>query len=116
MKLVGIAVPGLAVSSIFAYRPRESSPTREHAQEGALPPGGRSHTSRRKARATPMGAIHPAVPALVREIAREKGIPVGVRGEVAGDPEAMPKPVEAGASLSMVPLSVLEIEKLVGEL
>jgi phosphoenolpyruvate-protein kinase (PTS system EI component) len=63
-----------------------------------------------------MGAVHPAVPALVCETAREKGIPVSVRGEVTGDPEAVPKPVEAGASLSMEPLSVLKIEKLVGEL
>ncbi len=116
MKLVGIATPGLTVSSIFAYRSRESSPTGGHAPEGALPPRGRSHTSRRKARAAHMGAVHPAVPALVREAAREKGTPVSVRGAVAGDPEAMPKPVEAGAGLSVAPLSVLEIEKLVGEL
>jgi len=66
-----------------------------------------------------MDAVYPAVPALVSLVckaAREKGTPVSVRGAVTGDPETMPKPVEAGTGISVVPLSVLEIEKLVGEL
>jgi len=94
VKLIVIA-PGLAVSPIFAHRRRESSPAGErltgaHALE----------------RLSLLEAVHPAVLALVSlvcEAAREKGILLGVCGEV-------------GASLSTAPPSMTRIEKLVGEL
>jgi phosphoenolpyruvate-protein kinase (PTS system EI component) len=54
---------------------------------------------------------------LVYEAAREKGILLGgVCGEVAGGPEVVSKPVEAGATLSTALPSTPGIEKLVGEL
>ena len=65
-------------------------------------------------------AGHPAVLALVRltcEAAREKGIPVGVCGEAAGDREIAPKLIEEGVTeLSMAPPAISRIKKLVGEL
>ena len=55
-------------------------------------------------------AGHPAVLALVHltcEAAREEGVPVGVCGEAAGDPEIVSKLIEAGVTeLSMAPPTI----------
>lgn len=65
-------------------------------------------------------AGHPAVIALIRttcEAAREHGIPVGVCGEAAADPEVAPALVEAGVTeLSVSPPAVLRTKKLASEI
>jgi len=65
-------------------------------------------------------ADHPAVLALIRqtcEAANEAGIPVGVCGEAAGEPEMIPKLVELGVTeLSMGAPSIPRAKKVVSGL
>ena len=65
-------------------------------------------------------ADHPAVLALIRrtcEAARAEGIPVGVCGEAAGEPEMIPKLIELGVmELSMGAPSIPMAKKVVSEL
>jgi phosphoenolpyruvate-protein phosphotransferase (PTS system enzyme I) len=65
-------------------------------------------------------ADHPAVLELIRqtcEAASEAGIPVGVCGEAAGEPEMIPKLVDLGVTeLSMGAPSIPRAKKLVSEL
>src|ERR671921_567481 len=66
------------------------------------------------------GADHPAVLALIRqtcEAANAAGIPVGVCGEAAGDPDMIPKLLTLGVTeLSMSPPSIPRAKKVVSEL
>jgi phosphoenolpyruvate-protein phosphotransferase len=65
-------------------------------------------------------ADHPAVLALIRqtcEAANAAGIPVGVCGEAAGDPDMIPKLLTLGVTeLSMSPPSIPRAKKVVSEL
>ncbi|HJQ29030.1 MAG TPA: phosphoenolpyruvate--protein phosphotransferase [Rubrobacter sp.] len=65
-------------------------------------------------------ADHPAVLALIRqtcEAASDAGIPVGVCGEAAGEPEMIPKLVDLGVTeLSMGAPSIPRAKKVVSEL
>ena len=65
-------------------------------------------------------AGHPAVLALIRqtcEAANGAGIPVGVCGEAAGDPEMIPKLIELGVTeLSMGAPAIPQAKKVVSEL
>lgn len=65
-------------------------------------------------------ADHPAVLELIRqtcEAASEAGIPVGVCGEAAGEPEMIPKLVDLGVTeLSMGAPSIPRAKKVVSEL
>jgi phosphoenolpyruvate-protein kinase (PTS system EI component) len=65
-------------------------------------------------------ADHPAVLALIRqtcEAASAAGIPVGVCGEAAGEPEMIPKLVELGVTeLSMAAPQIPKAKKVVSEL
>ena len=65
-------------------------------------------------------ADHPAVLALIRqtcEAARSAGIPVGVCGEAAGEPEMIPKLLELGVTeLSMAAPQIPRAKKVVSEL
>ncbi len=66
------------------------------------------------------GADHPAVLELIRqtcEAAREAGIPTGVCGEAAGDPEMIPKLVALGVTeLSMGAPAIPRAKKIVSEI
>jgi phosphotransferase system enzyme I (PtsI) len=65
-------------------------------------------------------ADHPAVLALIRqtcEAASAAGIPVGVCGEAAGEPEMIPKLLELGVTeLSMAAPQIPRAKKVVSEL
>jgi phosphoenolpyruvate-protein kinase (PTS system EI component) len=65
-------------------------------------------------------ADHPAVLELIRqtcEAAREAGIPTGVCGEAAGDPEMIPKLVALGVTeLSMGAPAIPRAKKIVSEI
>ena len=105
MNLTGIAAaPGPAVGPAFVHQPQEAAPSEERIPASEV--------------SKEFGLFESAVEPLAERLAQDRErLGAEDREEAAGDLKIVPKLMEAGvAELSMTPLAMPRIKKLLGEL